>query len=159
MVNDLNHRPASTSHPTRPKHAIGRRKPLIISKIGCTAHDKASEHWRDLARTWNAHIARIRKNLKSDGPDATEMVVYAEMSEGYAFDATVFAQASIFEAEYAALDALAARAAAKGDGILRGCHILGDARADYSGRPGSGEADFSRCSAVELARNFYHQLA
>lgn len=111
----------------------------MISKIGRTAHDKASEHWRELARKWNAHIAKIRKNLKSDEHDATEMENYAEMSEGYAFDAIVFAQASIYEAEYAALDALATRRR-RGDGILRGCHILGDARTDYSGRPGSGEA-------------------
>ena len=80
-----------------------------------TAHDKASEHWRDLADKWNAHITKIRKDLKKkkDEHDAKEMAVYAEMAEGYAFDAIDFAQAAIYEAEYAVLDALSARAAAK----------------------------------------------
>ncbi|HTX94758.1 MAG TPA: hypothetical protein VME67_07850 [Mycobacterium sp.] len=59
------------------------------------------------------HIAKIRKNLKSDERDTSGMKVYAETAEGYGFDAIVFAQASIYEAEYAALDALAARAAAE----------------------------------------------
>lgn len=80
-----------------------------------TSHDKASEHWRDLADKWNAHIAKIRKDLKKkkDQHDAREMKAYAEMAEGYAVDAIDFAQAAIYEAEYAALDALSARAAAK----------------------------------------------
>jgi hypothetical protein len=80
-----------------------------------TAHDKASEHWRDFADKWNAHITKVRKDLKKkrDQHDAKEMKVYAEMAEGYAFDAIDFAQAAIYEAEYAVLDALSARAAAK----------------------------------------------
>lgn len=80
-----------------------------------TAHDKVSEHWRDLADKWNAHIAKIRNDLKKkkDEHDAKEMAVYAEMAEGYAFEAIDFAQAAIYEAEYAVLDALSARAAAK----------------------------------------------
>ena len=78
------------------------------------AHDKASEHSRDLADKWNAHIAKIRKDMKKkkEEHDAKEMRAYAEMAEGYAFDAIDFAQAAIYEAEYAVLDALAARTAA-----------------------------------------------
>jgi hypothetical protein len=80
-----------------------------------TAHDKASEHWRDFADKWNAHIAKVRKDLKKkkDQHDAKEMAVDAEMAEGYALDAIDFAQAAIYEAEYAVLDALSIRAAAK----------------------------------------------
>ena len=37
---------------------------------------------------------------------------YAELAQGYAFDAIDFAQAAVYEAEYAVLDALSARAAA-----------------------------------------------
>jgi len=78
------------------------------------AHDKASEHWQDLADQWNAHIAKIRKDLKKKKAehDAKEMKSYAELAEGYALDAIDFAQAAVYEAEYAALDALSARAAA-----------------------------------------------
>jgi hypothetical protein len=43
---------------------------------------------------------------------AKEMKVYAEMAEGYAFDAIDFAQAAVYEAEYAVLDSLSACAAA-----------------------------------------------
>lgn len=53
-----------------------------------------------------------RLNLKKKAEhDAKEMKVYAEAAEGYAFDAIDFAQAAIYEAEYAVLDAISARAA------------------------------------------------
>ena len=42
------------------------------------------------------------------------MEIYAEMGEGYAVDAIDFAQAATYEAESAVLDAISARAAAKG---------------------------------------------
>jgi len=78
------------------------------------AHDKASEHWQDLADKWNAHVAKIRKDLKKKKAehDAKEMKAYAEMAEGHAFNAIDFAQAAVYEAEYAVLDALSACAAA-----------------------------------------------
>ena len=49
---------------------------------------------------------------KKDEHDAKEMAVYAEVAEGYAVEAIDFAQAAIYEAEYAVLEALAARVAA-----------------------------------------------
>jgi len=78
------------------------------------AHDKTSEHRQDLADTWNAHIAKIRSDLtkKKEEHEAKEMRAYAEIAEGYALDAIDFAQAAVYEAEYAVLDALAARTAA-----------------------------------------------
>ena len=78
------------------------------------AHDKASEHQQDLADKWHAHVAKVRKDLKQKRAEheAKEMKVDAEMAEGYAFDAIDFAQAAVYEAEYAVLDALSARAAA-----------------------------------------------
>ena len=78
------------------------------------AHDKASEHWQDLADQWHAHVAKIRKDVKKKKAehDAKEMKVYAEMADGYALDAIDFAQAAIYEAEYAVLDAVSARATA-----------------------------------------------
>jgi hypothetical protein len=79
------------------------------------AGDKASRHWQDLADTWHAQIAAVRKDLKKKKAEheAKEMEVYAEIAEGHALEAIDFAQAAVYEAEYAVLEALSASAAAE----------------------------------------------
>jgi seryl-tRNA synthetase len=79
------------------------------------SHDKASKHWQDVTNKWHAHVAKMRNNLKNQKAkhEAKEMKVYAEITEGYALDAIDFAEAAVYEAEYAVLDALSARIAAE----------------------------------------------
>lgn len=69
---------------------------------------------KDLADKWNAHVVQIRDDLKEKKAhhDAKEADVYANMVISCAIDAIDFAQAAVYEAEYAVLDALSARAAA-----------------------------------------------
>ncbi len=58
------------------------------------------------------HLTHWIQAKKSHEDGAKEMRVYAEIAEGSAIEAIDFAEAAIYEAEYAVLDALSARAAA-----------------------------------------------
>jgi len=63
---------------------------------------------------WQAHVAKVREDARRKGAelDAKEADAEANIALSYALDAIDFATSAIEEAEYAALDALDARARA-----------------------------------------------
>ena len=75
------------------------------------ASDQVSETWRDVQKTWNAHVAKVRDDVHQqramfDASNASARADWAEKSAGMAVD---YAYAAIEEAEYAVLDAILAR--------------------------------------------------
>jgi hypothetical protein len=78
------------------------------------AGDKASSRWDEIRGMWLAHIAKAREDARRKGAelDAKEADAEANTALSYALDAIDFAAAAIEEAEYAALDAVDARARA-----------------------------------------------
>ncbi len=78
------------------------------------AVDKASSRWDEIRGKWQAHVAKVREDAQRKGAelDAKEADAEAEIALSYALDAIDFAAAAIEEAEYAALDAVDARARA-----------------------------------------------
>jgi hypothetical protein len=72
----------------------------------------ASSQWREIRANWRAHVASVRTSArkKKDHLDADEAAMNANMAEAYARCAIDFVQAAMKEAEYAALDAVSARA-------------------------------------------------
>ncbi|HET9085483.1 MAG TPA: hypothetical protein VFN41_13865 [Candidatus Limnocylindrales bacterium] len=75
------------------------------------ASDQVSDTWRDVQKTWNAHVAKVRDDVHQqramfDASNASARADWAEQSAGMAVD---YAYAAIEEAEYAVLDAILAR--------------------------------------------------
>ena len=79
------------------------------------ARENASSEWQEIRDKWHAHVAtvRARAHQKKDQIDAYNAAVEADMAEAYAYDAIEFGLDAIDEAEYAALDAIYARADAE----------------------------------------------
>ena len=73
-----------------------------------------SSQWQDIRDEWQAHVAKVRRNVKehTERFDAHEAAADADMADAYAFDAIDFAQAAVEEAESTALDATYLRASA-----------------------------------------------
>lgn len=72
---------------------------------------RLSAWWADVQKSWNAHIAAIRRHVddrKADY-DVADAELTAENAEDDASFAIEYAYAAIEEAEYAALDATLAR--------------------------------------------------
>jgi hypothetical protein len=78
------------------------------------AGEKASSQWDEIRGKWQAHVARVREDARRKGAelDAKEADAEANIALSCALDAIDFAAAAIEEAEYAALDAVDARARA-----------------------------------------------
>jgi hypothetical protein len=76
------------------------------------ARGHATSDWQEIRDKWHAHVGKIRARASEtkDRIDAHNASVDADMSEAYAYDAMDFALDAIAEAEYAALDAIYARA-------------------------------------------------
>ncbi len=79
------------------------------------AHKKESSHRREIRGAWQAHVAKVRANAKTQKAelDANEAARDANVAEAYALEAIHLAQDAIDEAEYATLDAMHARAKAE----------------------------------------------
>ena len=79
------------------------------------ARDNASSEWQEIRDKWHVHVAtvRARAHQKKDQIDAYNAAVDADLAEACAHDAIEFALDAIDEAEYAALDAIYARADAE----------------------------------------------
>jgi hypothetical protein len=73
-----------------------------------------SSQWDEVRGTWQTHVAKVRADVKEKKVKfhAKEAAEDADRAEAYALDAIDFAQTTIEEAEYAALDTLYARAQA-----------------------------------------------
>jgi hypothetical protein len=80
-----------------------------------TARDSVSSEWHEMRDKWDAHVAKVRTRAqdKKHKVDAHNAAVDADIVEAYAYDAINFALDAIQEAEYAALDAIYARADAE----------------------------------------------
>jgi len=82
-----------------------------LRKNAETDKEILSEWWDDMQRTWNEHVATVRKNL--DQKKAEHDVKAAERraygAEEDASFAVHYAYATVQEAEYAVLDAILAR--------------------------------------------------
>jgi hypothetical protein len=78
------------------------------------AGDTASSRWDEIRGKWQAHVAKVREDARRKGAelDAKEADAEADIALSYALDAIDFAAAALEEAEYAALDAVDARARA-----------------------------------------------
>ena len=79
------------------------------------AHKKESSHRREIRGAWQAHVANVRANVKTQKAelDANEAARDANEAEAYALEAIDLAQDAIDEAEHATLDAIHARAKAE----------------------------------------------
>ena len=87
-----------------------------LRKDAETDKDVLSAWWDDMQRTWNEHIAMVRKNLDQkkaelDAKTAERRASSAEEDAAFAVD---YAYATVQEAEYAVLDAILARKEADG---------------------------------------------
>ena len=78
------------------------------------AGDEAAQRWGEIRRSWNDHVAGMRRKAADDkaGFDARRAQLRAELAEEDAVAATEFAILAVEEAEYAVLDSLLARAEA-----------------------------------------------
>ncbi|MGO8771639.1 MAG: hypothetical protein ACLQIK_06780 [Mycobacterium sp.] len=78
------------------------------------AGDKASSQWDEIRGKWQAHVANVREDARRKGAELDAKAADAEANAAlsYALDAIDFASGAIEEAEYAALDAMGARARA-----------------------------------------------
>ena len=78
------------------------------------AGNTASSRWDEIRGKWQAHVAKVREDARRKGAelDAKEADAEAKIALSYALDAIDFAAAALEEAEYAALDAVDARARA-----------------------------------------------
>ena len=76
--------------------------------------DDASEPWQEIRDRWRRHVAKTRKDIKTQSSDldAAQAVENAGTAESYAREAIEFALDAVDEAEDAVLDALQARATA-----------------------------------------------
>src|SRR5208283_2998238 len=86
-----------------------------FSEDADAAHKKESSHRQEIRGAWQAHVAKVRANVKTQKAelDADEAARDANVAEAYALEAIDFAQDAIDEAEYATLDAMHARAKAE----------------------------------------------
>jgi hypothetical protein len=73
--------------------------------------DKAEAHWNEVQSSWDQHVQRIRTRTqeKKTEHDIGSAKRHAQWAEADALDAVDFAEAAVVEAEYAVLDAAAAR--------------------------------------------------
>ena len=109
--------------------AAGQRSKEQLETDVASARDKAtaaadqfkdkaaaarSSQWDEVRGTWQTHVAKVRPDVKVKKVKfhAKEAAEDADRAEAYALDAIEFAQTTIEEAEYAALDAVYARAQA-----------------------------------------------
>jgi len=87
------------------------------------ASGRASSQWDEISGKWKASVAKVRSDLeaKKDEHDAKAAERNADMAEDYAWDALLFAEGVVEEAESAALYAVYARAnaVALGSGVAR----------------------------------------
>jgi hypothetical protein len=73
--------------------------------------ERSSGFGKDLQRSWDAHIAKIREDMESKKAkhDVHTAQMRADDAEAYASYSIDFAYSAVVEAEYAALDAVLAR--------------------------------------------------
>lgn len=98
---------------TRARTSAGQSRDALRSRSG-EAKTEVSSWWRDLQQQWEAQVQKIRANVmeKREEVDGRFAAKRADIAEADAEFAIAIAKSAIEEAEYAALEAVLARAKA-----------------------------------------------